>query len=480
MYLLGIDLGTTGCKSMVFETDGTILGGDYIEYELKINKEGHIDQDANIWWEHVKSSIKKTIAQADIDGCQIGALSISSQGIAFVPVDEKGNTLMDAISWLDNRAGDEIAEIRRVYDEKDMFALTGKRLSGGYMFPKLMWIKKHRPEVYAKTAKFLMGHDFLIYRFSGEMVTDLSMASGTLAFDVVKHAWYEDIFRRFDIDMDKMPRLGELGEVVGKVLPQVAQELGLSPETLVVMGAQDQRCASFGAGIEQGIVTVSLGTATAVCSQCDRPIIDDRRLVTCCGLTRDQWMLESVVGTSGVALKWVKNTFFEQHSFKELDELAESAQPGANGVLFLPHLSSDGDSCHGTFSGMGLQTQKSDIIRAVLEGIAFEIRLHIESHERLNGKCREIRLFGGGAKSEIWCRIIADITGRDVVLTRTHETGNMGAAILAGLGAGAYKSIHEAAKLMGIEAKRIVPDAPVHESYRPYYENYVKLYNTMG
>lgn len=472
MYLLGVDLGTTGCKSMVFSLTGDILGSDYIEYDLIIGKEGHIEQDADIWWQNVKASVKKAIAEAEIDGKKIEALSISSQGISFVPVDKYGNALMNAISWLDGRAIEEAEAITREYGAQSIFSSMGKPILPAYVLPKLMWIKKNNPEIYRNTWKFMMGMDFLLYCFCGRVITDYSMASGTLSYNITGKTWFDEIFSKFDIDQQKLPELGCLGDVAGKVLSNVAEELGLSTDCLVVIGAQDQRCASFGAGIDKGIITVSLGTATAICSICSDPLIDSQMKVNCCGLDKTHWMLESVISTSGVALKWVKNTFFKSISYSEMDDLAVSAPVGSQGVMFYPYLQNSGKGTKGAFIGLGLHISEGDIIRAVFEGISYQIRMHIQSHEAINRNMRQIRLFGGGAQSDIWAQIISDITGKIVVIPRTHETANLGAAMIAGIGAKIYTDYEDALKAIGTSAKTFVTDPEKHKKYSEYYKLY--------
>lgn len=477
MYLLGIDLGTTGCKSMVFDEKGNICGSDYIEYDLIISEEGYIDQDANAWWENVKKSVKASVGQAGVNGKDIAALSVSSQGISFVPIDREGNTLMLAPNWLDARSIEEMALIQKKCDAKEIFYKTGKRITA-YVLPQLMWVRDNRPEVYEKTYKVLMGHDYILYKFSGKTVTDLSMASGTLAYDIHTQDWMPEMFEKFGIDPDMFPTLGVLGDVVGTVLPEVAEELGLSPETKVVMGAQDQRCASFGAGIDDGIITISLGTASAICAIVKEPLIDDQMKVTCCGLDRDRWMLETVVGTAGVALKWLKNTLFPSCSFRELDEQAEQAKPGSNGTMFFPLLSPEdcGDS-RGAFEGLSLTTQPCEIIRSVLEGIAYQIKMHISNMERIGVEAEEIRIFGGGSKSAIWCQIIADITGKRVVVPRTIETANLGAAIIAGIGCGMFRDFQDAYKIAGGISNSYQPNSENNQFYAKQYEKYLRLHN---
>jgi len=472
MYLLGVDLGTTGCKSMVFSRTGDILGSDYIEYDLIIGKEGHIEQNADIWWHNVKASVKKAIYEAKIDGKKIVSLSISSQGISFVPIDKDGNTLMNAISWLDGRAVEEAEAITRSYGAQSIFSSMGKPILPAYVLPKLMWLKKNMPEIYGETWKFMMGLDFLLYRFCGSVITDYSMASGTLSYNIIDKTWFDEIFSKFDIDQQKLPELGCLGDVAGKVLTNVAEELGLSTDCLVVIGAQDQRCASYGAGIDKESITVSLGTATAICSICSHPIIDSQMKVTCCGLDKNQWMLESVIATSGVALKWVKNTFFKAISYSEMDDLAASAPAGSQGVMFFPHLQNNGNGTKGAFIGLGLHTSEGDIIRAVFEGISYQIRMHIQSHEAINRSMQQICLFGGGAQSDIWAQIISDITGKTVMIPRTHETANLGAAIIAGIGARIYTDYDDALKTIGAPAKTFVTDPEKHKKYSEYYKSY--------
>ena len=470
---------------MIFSTEGSILGGDYTEYELIIGENGCVEQDAGLWWESVKNSVKNTIRHSQINGKNISALSISSQGISFVPLDRYGNTLMNAVSWLDTRASEEAEAVAGTFGAEKIFRLTGKIIFPTYVLPKIMWVKRHHPDIYNNTWKFMMAMDFLLYRFCGKAVTDYSMASGTLAYDIAEKRWCHEILGKMDIDPQKLPEIKCTGSAAGAVLPAIAEELGLSPECYVITGAQDQRCAALGAGIAEGVVTVSLGTAAAVCSICSEPIADGDTGVsgtsmdiTCCGFDENHWMLESVVSTSGAALKWVKNTFFKNYSYAEMDELAKCSPAGSRGVMFYPHLGNTGAVGKGAFTGLGIHIAEGDIIRSVLEGISYQIRAHIKSHEIVNGSIRQIRLFGGGAKSGVWAQMIADITGKAVAIPGTHETANLGAAILAGVGAGFFRDCREALKAIGTgttDAKVFLPDPEKHRDYDERYKVYCSL-----
>ncbi len=475
MYLLGIDLGTTGCKSMVFDEHGKILGSDYIEYDLIITQEG-IEQDAHVWWDNVKQTIKNSMEDSGVDSKKIEALSVSSQGIAFVPVNQKGETLYNAISWLDNRSTKEVEIILSKHSPEEMFYNTGKNVLPCYVLPQLMWMKSNRPEVYNKTYKFLMAHDYIIYQLTGKMITDLSMASGTLAYDIHNKKWMTNLLDEFEIDPNKLPELMVLGQVVANVLPQVAEELGLSSQTKVVVGAQDQRCASLGAGIDKGIFTVSLGTASSISAISDKPIIDETMNVTCCGLDKHNWMLETVVSTAGVALKWLRNTFFQDLTYAEMDAKALLSEPSSNGVSFYPHLSLDtSGTAKGSFTGISLQTRPEDIIRAVLEGVAYQIKIHITNMEAMGIEGSEIRLFGGGANSSVWGQIIADVINKRVVIPRTNETANLGAAIISKMGLEESEGYPVGSPMIG-ESKRVfIPDKENVALYANAYLTYNKV-----
>ncbi len=467
MYCIGIDLGTTGCKSMVFDGVERILGGSYIEYELIMTPEG-VEQDANVWWDNVVRAVRESVAQSGLNAQDIKALSISSQGIAFVPVDQAGKPLYNAISWLDSRSTREAAALDARFGERAFFARTGKRLVPCYVLPQLMWLRDNRPMVYTGAYKFLMAHDFIIYRMTGRALTEHSMASGTLAYDLFERTWMKDIIASAGIDAGKLPEICETGTSAGTLLPGAAKQLGLDPGTTVVIGAQDQRCASIGAGIAPGVVTASLGTSSAICALLDHPVIDPEMRVTCCALDARHWVLESVVSTAGAALKWINATFFPDLGYDALCALAGQAQPLCGGVRFYPHLFAESaEGAKGAFMGISLQTGRQEMARAVLEGVAYQMRLHLDDLRRLGVDANELRLFGGGAKSPLWCQIIADVTGMRVCVPYTHETANLGAAILANAGVGAVADYFAAG---GLQARRSHEYAPRGEESALYQE----------
>jgi len=479
MFMLGIDIGTTGCKSMLFEIGGRIVSQNYIEYELITTGE-FIEQDAEQWWSLVTRTVRNTVAASRIASDRISAVGVSSQGISFVPVDINGHVLGNAISWLDTRAFAQAAELRGRFSAESLFAVTGKRISPVYTLPKIMWIRENKPETYCATYKFLMGLDYITYRMTGRFVTDYSMASGTMMFNIMKREWDENILGMCGIDTDKLPEVMCAGSVVGPVTEEAALEMGITSGTCVALGAQDQKCAAIAAGIADGVATVSLGTATAVSSLMTKPVPDSSMLIPSFALDQKNWILESVISTAGACLKWLRNTVFSDMGYSEMCGLAESAAPGANGLYFYPYLAGAStpfwrEDIEGSFYGIKLTTTRAEIVRSLLEGIAYQIRANIEIHERLNTKIIEIRLYGGGAENDLWCQLIADITGKTVNVLYTPETANLGAAMLAGKACGAYKNPVDLVQKSLLVLKTINPCVERQSVYRDTYEKYMKI-----
>jgi xylulokinase len=442
--LLGIDLGTTGIKAAICSPDGGLLGESYLEYPLIRPAPGVVEQDADLWWALAQEAIRQALRAAQVSGNTVRALSVSSQGISFVPVDRAGRTLGKSINWLDTRATAEAETVRRRYSEADLFNLTGKRASPAYVLPKLLWLRDHDPGVYRRTHKFLMGHDFLLFKLTGEYVTDHSMAGGTLLYDITKLAWSEELADTFQIATHQLPAVEWSGTPLGTVKPGVAQELGLSKGAIVAVGGQDQKCAALGANIRPGVATVSLGTASAISCLTGQPLLDPaRRIPTFPFVVRGYWDLEGVVGTAGGAFRWLRETLFPSTAYDTLDCMAAGSPPGANGVCFYPHLSG-ATSPHwqadvwGAFGGLSLAASAGDMVRCVLEGVAFQIRENLEVMEGMGIPIDDLILFGGGAQSPLWSQMISDITGKPASATEMVDVANWGACVLAGVAAGIF------------------------------------------
>lgn len=467
---LAVDLGTTGCRSILFNESLELIGSSYQEYGLITTEQNFIEQDAELWWQLTLKTAKDAIAQSKVDAKQIRSISISSQGITIVPVDKNFKPLCNAISWLDSRCDAELDEIRKYYTDSEITENTGKPLHTYYTLPKIMWLQKHKPELVENAYKLLMPLEFLTARFTGRAVTDHSMACGTMFYDVNNQCWWQEVLERFNINPDQLPELAWAGESAGTVLPEVAKELGLNPDCVVAVGAQDQKCAALAAGLDHDTVTVSLGTAGAI-SKLNYQT--DVKRGKCSYTQPNVWVTEGVINTAGTCLRYIRDLFYKDEPYRLIDEEAEVALKNNSSVFFYPYMSGPSDpdfypDSTGCFYGIDLTSKRGDYALAVMEGIACQIRIILEamgSYEKID----EMVVFGGAAKSDLWSQIIADITGITVCVPSTAEAAGAGAAILAAKGAGI-----DLAPLK--IAKKYSPKTDCNEKYAHYRKIEKKLF----
>ena len=485
MVLIGIDLGTTGLRSIVFSEDLNILGEAYTEYPLIFLSSDMIEQDANLWWELTKKVIKESVTKSKADPDDIKGISVSSQGISIVPVDRNCTPLRNSINWLDNRAKEQKKQICEKLSEHEIFNITSNKPSSGSDIGKIMWLQQHEPEMFRKTYKILTAHDFIVTKMCGEFMTDHTMAGGTLLYDIKKGVWSDKMLDLIGIGPELLPEIKRGGTPVGTLRKEVASELGLRSNTVVSLGGQDQKCAALGAGINQDVITISLGTAAAITQICDRPILDESIGIPCYPYLMDEtWEFEGCVNTACSSLKWLRDTLFRHKSYKELDDMAESCYGKNNQVFFYPYLSGMGTphadrDVRGFFYGISLSTKEEEMVKGLLEGVAYQIKTNVDTIESANRPAKEIRLFGGGSKSAIWCQMISNITGKKVVTLYSPETAGIGAAILAGIGEGVYKSYDAATRLVQC-AKAFEPDAEKSRMHDTVYKEYRAIEKIMA
>lgn len=457
-YFLAVDLGTTGCRSLIFDEGLQVLSSAYREYGLLTPAEKCVEQSAELWWELTLQTAAQAIADCSVCSRDIRGISISSQGITVVPVDRELNPLCNALTWLDVRAEEERDIIAEDIGDREIFLHTGKMNTPAYTLPKLLWLKRNRPDVWEKTYKFLMPMDYLTAKLTGKCVTDCSMASGTLFYDIENGCWSKQILAKYGIREDQLPTIMESGQCAGLVKPEVAALLGLSPECIVAVGAQDQKCAARGVGLDMETVTVSLGTAAAIEKLWDRFAPEQCMDIPWSGYcTKDRWVTEGVIGTAGTSLRWVRDLMFPGEDYDLINNKARQAIENGSNVLFVPYLSGPNgpeyypDSC-GVFYGMSLATGRGDLAAAVMEGVAFRIRLVLEAMQAADTK--RIVLFGGGAKGDLWPQIIADVTGLQISVPTTAEAASAGAAILAAQGCGMCAGTLKTAKVFTPSARK--------------------------
>ncbi|MCL2158728.1 MAG: FGGY family carbohydrate kinase [Oscillospiraceae bacterium] len=412
MYI-GVDLGTTACKSCLYDESGALIKFASAKYPLVTMPNGIAEQDANDWFWAAKQTIGEIAKEA---GGNIKSICFSTQGISFVAVDRAAMPLCNAISWLDMRAIGETEALERHFGKELIYDKTKKHIMPQYSLPKLMWFKNNCPEAYKKAHKLLMPLDFLNFKLTGKPITDRSMASGTMLYNIDSKKWDGELLDFSGISEEKLPEIKTAGESLGTILPKVADELGLPASTELVLGAQDQKLAAIGAGISEGVCTVSLGTSTAVTKlnvslkyNCPLFDFDDGRIFA-----------ETCLPTTGAAIDWLSSIM--GLGYEEMDALAKDAPKGANGVFFDANLSE-----FGSITQLCLDSSRGDIIRALYECICRGIKEKIDQM----GGAKNLRVFGGGFKSELLCKILADTANLEVCVAKTVETAALGAAMLA-------------------------------------------------
>ncbi|MEN6595101.1 MAG: FGGY family carbohydrate kinase [Clostridiaceae bacterium] len=456
---LAIDLGTTGCRSILFDGSLRQLSDSYIEYGLMTPREHWVEQDANLWWELALETSLRAISASGLTGQAIDAIGISSQGITIVPINKHFEPLRNAISWLDARANEQAAFLEREIGSQEMFRQTGKSIYAAYAACKILWIRENEPEVFQKTWKFVMPMDFLAAKLTGVCVTDHTMASGTLLYDIHQQKWSAPLLARCGLSERLLPELRWAGETAGTVLPEVAERLGLRKNCVVAVGAQDQRCASLGVGLRRDVATISLGTAGAIGVLRETAQTEgDLRIGWSAYIRPNACVNEGVINTAAVSLRWLRDLMYPGCGYDILDHEAAKALSTQPALFFYPYLTGPSNphnypNSQGSFVGASLGTTRGDFALAVMEGVAYQIRSMLEAMHALDGEMSLI-LFGGGAKSELWCQIIADITGLAIQVPCLAEAAGAGAAILAGIGTGAF-------------SREDPPGLPIKQTYLP-------------
>jgi len=476
-YLLGIDVGTTALKVILFSHDGEIVAGAVREYELSTPSPHHVECSPENYWESLKSCLQDVLREVLPE--DVRALAISSQGETLIPVDREGRALRNAIVWLDDRAQEEAEEIGRRFPPEETYLTTGQPdVLPNWPACKILWIKKKEPQVFKNAHKFLLLEDYLILRLTGKAVSDYSLYTSSLLLNITRKVWWGEMLRFVGISEDNLPELVESGTCVGKVK---SEEVGLSPQTSVVTGGMDQVCGMVGVGnVAPGIVSETTGGALAICATTGGPLFDPMRRIPChCHAVKDSYFLLPWCQTGGMALKWLRNTL-GYGSYEEMTGEAEGVPPGSDGLLILPHLAGAGSPefnprARGVFFGVSLSTTKAHFVRATMEAIGYMLRQNIEVLEGLGMKVERIYSTGGGSRSSLWNQIKANITEKPIITVRNEETACLGAAILGGLGTGAFSSFEEACGRMNEEKARYLPRREEVRAYRKAYRRYIEL-----
>ena len=469
-YFIGLDLGTTCIKALLLDETGVIAGVAGEECELIVPGKGRAEQDAESWVQLSGKVVRSVVSAAGIDPYDVAGLSISSQGITVVPVDKNYKPLRNAISWLDQRCGDEVALIRERKSDDDIRAITGIIPTPGYTLPQILWMKRNEPEMFAGVHKLLLPHDYMCARFTGFPVTDHTMAGGTMLYDVRTGCWSDKLLDLYGVDRGLLPDIKWAGTPVGELRDEAAGILGLGRKTLVFTGGQDQKVAAFGSNLRINTATLSMGTCAAMEFMFDAlPSHMGCALAASPYVEPGKWVLEACVSTAGAAIKWVRDTLFPGLSFSQLDEMVTETQ-SSGGLFFYPYLQGSGTpfntSAKGAFTGISLGTTAAQLVRSVYEGIAMEVRLNLNSAEDAGVTVRDFTVFGGGSKSAVLNRMLACMTGKKLRSYNCPEMGAYGAASLAARATGTGRFSLPVAAEWEVEPAQAAIYNELYELYR--------------
>ncbi|HJQ14189.1 MAG TPA: FGGY family carbohydrate kinase [Anaerolineales bacterium] len=482
-YVIGCDVGSQGTMGILLSLDGKLICEAYAGYPMDYPQPLWAEQPVDHWVNALHLVVRQLLAVSGVSAGTVRALSLATQVDGVIPIDENGQPLRSAIIWMDRRAATQCESVRQAPGSEQVFLLTGLNLDASHVAPKIRWLAEQQPDIYQRARYFLLPGSYLAYYLTGELAVDYSNASSTLLLDVRTKTWSGSMGEAFQIDLHKMPPLGAATMALGKLRPQIAEQLGLSTNTMVTIGCGDEHAACLGAGITgPGLVADIVGTAEPVCAASRVLIFDSSHLLeTHCHADPELWLLENPGFVSGGNYRWWRDQFAEGQTYSTMDEEASPIPPGAEGLTFLPSLMGAlaptwNESARGTFSGFTLAHTRAHFVRALLEGSAFAVR-DITTQMQASGlDLRELRVVGGGAKSRLWNQIKADVTGLQVGVPEVTETTALGAAFLALVGMGSYTSLSEAGEHIVQIRERIDPNPSVQPVYAEAYERYRQTY----
>jgi len=493
MPLLGIDIGTSGTKTLLIAESGEPLASATAEYPLHTPRPGWAEQDPHEWWNATVATIREVLARAGIDGADVRGIGLSGQMHGSVFLDAQGEVLRPALLWCDQRTAAECEWITERVGAARVVELTSNPVLTGFTAPKIVWLRRHEPQTYARVRKVLLPKDYIRYRLCGEFATEVSDASGTSLFHVRERRWATEMLDAIEIPTEWMPDCFESPVVSARISAEAAAATGLRAGTPVVGGGGDQAAGAVGNGIvEPGIVSSTVGTSGVVFAYSEAPSVDpELRLHTFCHAVPGKWHQMGVMLSAGGSLRWYRDALAAAERevaaalgvdpYDLIAREAAGAPPGCEGLLFLPYLTGERTPypdpyARGVFFGLSLRHDRRHLARAVLEGVAYGLRDSFEILAGMDVPIRQVRASGGGARSALWRQIQADVTGREHVTLNVDEGPAFGVALLAGVGTGVWSSVPEACRATIRVVDRCPPDPERHALYDRYYPIYRGLY----
>jgi len=493
MKLLGIDVGTGGSRAVVIDEVGRVVTSATIEHApFDSPQTGWAEQDPRDWWRASAAAVRAVLANGEVRAEEIACIGLTGQMHGAVLLDEHDEVLRPAIIWCDVRTDAQCREITRQVGAEKLIQLVLNPALAGFTLPKLLWVREVEPELWARVRSVLLPKDYVRLKLTGDRATDVADASGTLLLDVRARKWSAEMLAHAKLDEKLLARVYESQEVTGGVSAAGAEATGLRAGTPVVAGAGDQAAGAIGMGIVRpGSVSATIGTSGVVFAATDRPALDPRgRVHTFCHAVPERWHVMGVTQAAGLSLRWFRDRFGtadnngkgdDRDPYERLVAEAATAPVGANGLFWAPYLMGErtphlDPHARGALVGLTASHTRAHVIRAILEGVAFSLRDTLTIFAEMNVPVETIRLGGGGARSKLWQQIQADIYGQSVELVEADEGAAYGAALLGGVGAGAWSSVDDACSAAIRVREKIAPEPAARNLMDQHYKTYQLIY----
>lgn len=491
--LLGIDIGTSGTKSVLFDAAGGVLAKATAEYPLYQPQNGWAEQDPDDWWHAVQQSVRAVLRDSGADPRSIRGIGLSGQMHGLVMLDEAGQVLRRAILWCDGRTQKQCDEITQRVGREKLIEISANPALPGFTAGKILWVRENEPELYRRCRHILLPKDYIRYKLTGEFATEVSDASGMNLLDVPNRRWSGEILSALEIDGAWLGKMYESCEVTGTVTPMAAEVTGLAVGTPVVGGAGDNAAAAIGTGVvATGRAFTTLGTSGVIFAHADRVTIEPQGLVhSFCSAVPGKWTVMSCTLAAGLSLQWFRNQFCQsevesaavlgEDPYTLMTAEAELSPIGSKRLIWLPYLMGERSplldtQARGVFFGLSAMHGKSDLIRAVMEGVVFSQRQNLDVFRQMGVDVSDMAACGGGARSPLWRQMLSDVYRCPVHTIASDEGPALGAAILAGVGAGVYASVEDGCAAAVKMGQQQLPNTSCSAQYEPYYRLYRRLY----
>ncbi len=492
--LLGIDIGTSGCKLALFTKDGRVVCSSTEEYPVRYPSPGFVEQNPEEWWAAVCLGTSKLLSDNQIDAAKISGVGLSGQSWSAIAVDDQGEVLAPDPIWMDTRSEAICRKLNAKIGEDKIFEISGNPLKCQYTTGKIIWLKENMPEAYHRTSKILQSNSYIVYRLTGVISQDASQGYGLHCFDMKKRQWDGAMCAELGIERGMLPEIVDCHEIVGKITASAAQSTGLMEGTPVVAGGLDAACGTLGAGVLHAGQTQEQGGQAGGMSICVEQYCADPRLILSFHVVPGRWLLQGGTTGGGGTIRWFNEQFGFEEKFKEketgrsslalLDALAETVPAGSEGVVFLPYMAGErspiwDEKAKGVFYGLDYSKTKAHMARAVMEGAVYSLRHNLNAAASAGAQVGTMRAMGGAANSKFWTQMKADITGKAIEVPASDTASTLGAAILAGVGVGMYRDFDEAVGVTVAVKRKHEPDNGKKHVYDKGYETYIALYQAL-